>query len=59
MLGRVKPGNTLLTSDISNFKQITARSRNRPLVTVVRDTCTSVVPLSPHPIVYESLENMS
>ena len=28
-----------------NFNQISARSRNRTLVTVVRDTCTTTVPL--------------
>ena len=36
MLGRVKLDNTLLTCDQGNFNQITARSRNRALVTVVR-----------------------
>ena len=30
-----------------NFNQITARSRNRTLVTVVRDTCTTTVPPVP------------
>ena len=29
------------------FNQITARSRNRTQVTVVRDTCTTTVPLTP------------
>ena len=43
MLGRVKLDNTLLTCDHGNFNQITARSRNRTLVTVVRDTCTTIV----------------
>ena len=46
MLGRVKLGNTLLTCDQGNFNQITACSRNRTLVTVVRDTCTITVPLA-------------
>ena len=44
MLGRVKLDNTLLTCDKGNFNQITARCRNRTLVTVVRDTCTTTVP---------------
>ena len=44
MLGRVKLDNTLLTSDQGNFSQITARSRNRTLVTVARDTCAATVP---------------
>ena len=38
MLGRDKLDSTLLTCDQGNFNQITARSRNRTLVTVVRDT---------------------
>ena len=42
--GRVKLDNTLLTCDQGNFNQITARSRNRTLVTVVRDMCTTTVP---------------
>ena len=33
MLGKVKLDNTLLTFDQGNFNQITARSRNRTLVT--------------------------
>ena len=41
MLARFKLDNTLLTCDQGNFNQITARGRNRTLVTVVRDTCTS------------------
>ena len=36
MFGRVKLDNTLLTCDQGNFNQITTRSRNRTLVTVVR-----------------------
>ena len=44
MFGRVKLDNNLLTCNQGNFNQITARSRNRTLVTVVRDTCTSTVP---------------
>ena len=44
MLGRAKLDNTLLTCDQSNFNQITARCRNRTLVTVVRDTSTTTVP---------------
>ena len=44
MHGRVKLGNTLLTCDQGNFNQITARSWNQTLVTVVRDTCTTTVP---------------
>ena len=47
MLGRVKLGNTLLTCDQGNFNQITARSRNRTLVTVVRDMYTTTVPPAP------------
>ena len=43
MFGRVKLDNTLLTCDQGNLNQITARSRNRTLVTVVRDTCTITV----------------
>ena len=42
MLGRVKLDNTLLTCDQGNFNEITARGRNRTLVTVVRDMCTFV-----------------
>ena len=42
-LGRVKLDNTLLTCDEGNFNQITARSRNRTLVTVVRGTCSTTV----------------
>ena len=44
MLGRVKLDITLLTCDQGNFNQISARSRNRTLVTVVRGTCTTTVP---------------
>ena len=44
MLGRDKLDNILLTCDRDNFNQITAWSRNRTLVTVVRDTCTTTVP---------------
>ena len=44
MLGRVKLNITLLTCDQGNFNQITAWSRNRTLVTGVRDTCTTPVP---------------
>ena len=47
MLGRVKLGNTLLTCDQGNFNQITARGRNRTLVTAVKDTCTTTVPPAP------------
>ena len=47
MLGRVKLDNTLLTCDKSKFNQITAQSRNRTLVTVVRDTCVITVPPAP------------
>ena len=46
-LGRVKLDNTLLTCDRGNFNQITARSRNQTLVTVVRDTCITTVPPAP------------
>ena len=42
-LGRVKLDNTLLTCDEGNFNQITARSRNRTLGTVVRGTCSTTV----------------
>ena len=52
MLGRDKLDNPLLTCDQSNFNQITARSRDRTLVTVVRDTCTTTVP--PPPIIPHS-----
>ena len=44
MLGRVKLDNTRLTCDQGNFSHITARSQNRTLVTVMRDTCTTTVP---------------
>ena len=47
MFGRVKLDNTLLTCDQGNFNQITPRSRNRILVTVVRDTCTTTVSPAP------------
>ena len=43
MLGRVKLDYTLLTRDQGNFNQITAKSRKRTLVTVVRDTRTTTV----------------
>ena len=46
MLGGVKLDNTLLTCDKGNFNQITAWSRNRTLVTVVRDMCTTTGPTS-------------
>ena len=44
MLGRVKMNNTLLTYDKGNFNQMTARSWNRTVVTMVRDTSTTTVP---------------
>ena len=47
MLGRVKLDNILFTRDQGNFNRITVRSRNRTLVTVVRDTCTTTVPPTP------------
>ena len=47
MLGRDKLDNTLLTCDQGNFNQITARSRNQTLVTVVRDMCPTSVPPAP------------
>ena len=47
MLGRVKLENTLLTCDIGNFNEITARSRNQTLVTVMRDPCTTTVQPAP------------
>ena len=47
MLSRVKLDNTLLTCDQGNFHQITARSRNSTLATVVRDTCTTTDPPAP------------
>ena len=50
MLGRVKLDNTLLTCDKGNFHQITARTRNRSLVTVVRNKCTTTVPPASHTI---------
>ena len=40
-LVRVKLDNTLLTCDKGNFNQVTARNRNRTLVTVVGHTCTT------------------
>ena len=43
-----KQDNTVLTYDQGNFNQITTRSRNRTLVTIVRDTCTATVPPAPH-----------
>ena len=48
MLGRDKVDDTFLTCDQGNFNQITARSRNRTLITVVRGTCTTTVPPAPH-----------
>ena len=48
MLGRVKLDNTLLTCDKGNFNQMTAQSRNRTLVTMVSDTCTTIVAPVPH-----------
>ena len=48
MLRRDKLENTLLPCEQGNFDKITARSRNRTLVTVVRDTCTTTVPPAPH-----------
>ena len=47
MFGRVKLDNTLLTCDQGNFNQITVWSRNRTLVTVVKDTCSTTVPPVP------------
>ena len=44
MLGRVELDNTLLTCDQGNFNQIATWSRDRTLITVVRDTCTTTVP---------------
>ena len=51
MLGRFKLDNALLTCDQGNFNLITARSRNRTLVTVVRGTCTTTVPPATHKLV--------
>ena len=48
MLGGYKLDNILFTCEQGNLNQITARSRNPTLVTVVRDTCTTTVPLAPH-----------
>ena len=48
MIGRGKLDNTLLTCDQGNFNQITAQSRNRTLVTVMRDTSTTTVPPGPY-----------
>ena len=48
MLGRVKLDNTLPACDQGNFTQITALNRNRALVSVVRDMCTTTVPPAPH-----------
>ena len=48
MLARVKLDNILLTWRQGNFNQITVRSQNRTLVTVVRDMCiTTVTPPLP------------
>ena len=47
MLGRVKLENSFLTCDQGNFNQITARSHNWILVTVVRDRCSTTVLLAP------------
>ena len=47
MLGRVKLDKTLLICDHGHFNQITARSHNRTLFTVVRDTSTTTVPPAP------------
>ena len=58
MLGRVKQDNTLLTCDQGNFSQITARSRNRTLVTKAKDTCTTTVlaaPLVPRGICFRKV----
>ena len=41
------PEYTLLTCDQGNFNHVTARSRNRTIVTVVRDTCTTTVASAP------------
>ena len=49
MLGRVKLDNTLLTCDKGNFNHIPAQSRNRTLVTAVRDTCTCTPSVPPAP----------
>ena len=38
----------------ATFNQITARGRNRTLVTGVKDTCTTAVPPAPHPHIEES-----
>ena len=55
MLGGVKLDNTLLTCDQGNFNQITTRLRNRTLVTVVRDMCTTTVLPAPSPLLYRPL----
>ena len=47
MLGGVNIDKTLLTCDQGNFNEITAWSRNRILVTVVRGKCTTTVPPAP------------
>ena len=44
MLGTVKLDNTLPLSDQRNVNQITAQSRNPTVVTVVRDTCATIMP---------------
>ena len=48
MLGRDTLESTLLTCDQDNFDQITARSWNRTLVSVVRDTCNTTGLPTPH-----------
>ena len=44
----VKLDNNLLTCGHGNFNQITARRWNQTLVTVVRDTCTTILTAAPH-----------
>ena len=46
-LGKVRLHNIYLTRDQGNFNQVTTWSRNRTLVTVVTDTCTTTVPPAP------------
>ena len=58
MLCRVKLDNTLLICDKGNFNQITARSRNRTRITVVRDACSTIAPPAPHAVSKSKFRNV-
>ena len=51
VVGRVELDSTLPTCEQGNFSQVTARNRNRILVTVVRDTRPTTVPPAPPKVV--------